>query len=131
MNTHPFESQLNLFEGQLALLSAALLSNDVHALVAAAGELQAMAVLFSKVLQPAAASLKNNPSARMRVKRLSATLGSMREALLRQSVRVDRALSALVPASQSHTYAPKTGVYARQPYGSVGRQSGEFRVLAA
>ncbi len=131
MKTSPFESQLTLFEGQLASLSAALLSNDVNELVATAGELQSMAVLFSKVLQPVAASLKSSPSARMRVKKIAATLSSMREALLRQSVRVERALFALVPASQSSTYAPKTGVYARQPYGSAGRQSGEFRVLAA
>lgn len=131
MNTSPLESQLNLFEGQLALLSAALLRNDANELVAAAGELQSMAVLFSKVLQPVAASLKSDPSARMRVKKISAALGSMREALLRQSVRVDRTLSALMPAAQSNTYAPRTGVYARQPYDSAGRQSGEFRVLSA
>ena len=131
MNTSPIESQLTLFEGQLALLSAALLSNDVNKMVAASGDVQSMAVVFSKFLPSVAAGLKADAAAQLRVKKIATTLGSMREALLRQSVRVDRALSALVPASQSNTYAPKTGVYARQPYGSAGRQSGEFKVFAA
>ena len=131
MNTSPFESQLSLIEGQLALLSLALLSNDANALVAASAELQAMAVWFTKAMPSVAADLKVRPSTQMRVKKIIATMVSMREALLRQGVRVDRALSALVPASQNNTYAPKTGAYARQPYGSAGRQSGEFKVFSA
>jgi hypothetical protein len=90
-----------------------------------------MAVLFSKMLQQTAASLRSNPPAQLRVTRIGAMLGSMREGLMRHSVRVDRALAALVPATQNHTYAPNAGAYGRQPYGSAGRQSGEFRSLSA
>ena len=130
MNTNHFESQLSQVETQLALLSAALIRDDGNELVAVSTEIQSMAVLFARVLQQAAVSLKNNPAAQWRVKKISATLASIREGLIRHSVKVDRALAALVPATQEVTYSPKSGAYARQPYGSAGRQSGEFRVLS-
>ena len=132
MKVSIFESQLSQFDAQLALLSAALIRNDSNELVAAAGELQSMTVVFSKVLRQASADFKENPQAQLHVKKIAAALASMREGLLRRSVAVDRALSALVPATQQvDTYAPKMGAFASQPYGSAGRPSGEFKVLAA
>lgn len=131
MNLQALEGQLSQFEAQLALLSAALAQHNANELVAKSAELQSMAVLFSKILQQAAASLKNNPPAQLRVKKIHAMLGSMREGLMRHSVQVERALAALVPASQNNTYAPNAGAYGHQPYGSAGRQSGEFRALSA
>jgi hypothetical protein len=131
MNPQTLDSQLSQFEAQLALLSAALTQNDPNELVATSAELQSMAVLFSKMLQQTAASLRRNPLAQLRVKKIGAMLGSMREGVMRHSVRVDRALAALVPATQNNTYSPKAGAYGRQPYGSAGRQSGEFRALSA
>lgn len=131
MNESHLDSQLSQFEAQLALLSAALAQNDPNELVATSTELQSMAVLFLKMLQQTAANLRDNLPAQLRVKRIGATLGSMREGVLRHSVRVDRALAALVPASQNNTYSSYSGAYGRQPYGSAGRQSGEFRALSA
>ena len=125
------DSQLGRFESQLALLSSAFLSHEPSELVAASAELQSMVVLFAKVIQPVAASLKTNPSAQWRVKRIAAQLDALRQAILRNSVVVDRALATLMPSCQENTYAPKTGAYPRQPYGSAGRQSGEFRSLSA
>lgn len=131
MNFQNLDSQLSQFEAQLALLSEALAQNDPNELVATSAELQSMAVLFSRVLQQTAASLRRNPSAQLRVKKINAALGSVREGVIRHGVRVDRALAALVPATQNHTYSPNVGVYGRQPYGSAGRQSGEFSALLA
>jgi hypothetical protein len=131
MNSQLLDSQLNQFEAQLALLSAALMRNDANELVATSAELQSMTVLFSRVLQQTAASLRHNPAAFLRVKKIHATLGSVREGLMRHRVQVDRTLAALVPASQNNTYSPNAGGYGRQPYGSAGRQSGEFKSLSA
>lgn len=130
MNPQNLDSQLSQFEAQLALLSEALLRHDPTDLVATSIELQSMVVLFSRALQVAAAQIRQNPQAQLRVKKIAATLSAMRQGLLRQSVVVDRALGALVPAAKSNTYAPNAG-YGRQPYGSAGRQSGEFRALSA
>ena len=131
MKVEFFESQLSQLEAQLALLSAALVRNDSVELVSAAGQLQSLAVHFSKVLQQAGIGIKDYPPGQVRVKKIGAALGSLREGLLRRSVSVDRALAALLPAAQTDTYAPKARGYGQQPYGSAGRQSGEFRVLAA
>lgn len=131
MNSQNLDGQLSQFEAQLALLSASLIRNDANELVATSAELQSMAVLFSKALQQTASGLRNNPSALLRVKKIHAALTSMREGLLRQRAQVDRALAALVPATQNNTYLPSAGAYGRQPYGSAGRQSGEFSALAA
>lgn len=131
MNTHHLDSQLSDFEAQLALLSEALCRHDAHGLVAAANELQFMVVHFSRTLQHSAAQIKHSPTAPARVKKIAAALGSLRQGLLRQGVAAERALAALVPAAQCNTYAPNAGAYGRQPYGSAGRQSGEFRALSA
>lgn len=131
MNTQNIDSQLSDFEAQLALLSEALRSHDAHGLVAVSNELQSMVVYFSKTLQHSAAQIRQSPTAPARVKKIAAALGSMRQGVLRHSVAVERALAALVPAAQNNTYAPNTGAYGRQPYGSAGRQSGEFRALSA
>lgn len=125
------DSQLSRFESQLAFLSSAIARNDPNELVAVSAELQSMVVLLSKVLQPVAAIIENNVSAQWRVKKIVAGLATLRQGLLRQSVTVDRALGALMPACQENTYKLKAGVYARQPYGSAGRQSGEFKSLTA
>lgn len=130
MNPQNLDSQLSQFEAQLALLSESLLRHDANEWVALSTELQSMVVLLSKALQPAVAQIRQNPSAQLRVKKIAAALSSMRQGVLRQSVVVDRALGALVPAAKRNTYAPNAG-YGRQPYGSAGRQSGEFRALSA
>lgn len=131
MSPHPLASQLSQFETQLALLSAALVRNNTDEMLAASAELHALSVVFSKVLQQAAASIRQSPPAQLRIKKIAANLSSVRQGLIRHSVMVERALAALVPATQNNTYAPSTGAYGRKPYGSAGRQSGEFKALSA
>jgi hypothetical protein len=75
--------------------------------------------------------LKQDISMQHRLKKAAAMLSSLREGLLRQQVVVQRALSALVPATESLTYGGASGRQRAQPYGAVARQSGEFRVASA
>lgn len=130
MSTMPLDSQLSQFETQLASLSAALLRNNTDELQAASAQLHSMTLGLSKVLQQVAVIIRQSPPAQLRIKKIAATLGLVRQGLIRQSVGVDRALAALVPATQNNTYAPSNGVYGRRPYGSVGRQSGEFKAFS-
>jgi len=130
MKSDVLESQLSQFEDQLALLFVALVRDDGSELVAASAELQSMAVLFSKVMQQTGVGTTNQTGSLLRVKKIGVALSSLREGLLRRSVAVDRALAALIPAAtQLDTYSPKSGIYARQPYGSAGRRSGELKVF--
>ncbi len=131
MNPETLDSQLSQFEAQLALLSEALVGQDVAALVGEATRVQSMAVCLSKLVPSCLAGSGHNPLMVRRVQQLQARLASTLEGLLRQRVQVDRALAALVPASQNSTYLPQTGAYGRQTYASAGRQSGEFRALTA
>jgi hypothetical protein len=131
MNTSQIDSQLSQIETKLDLLSAALIRNDANELLMLSSELQSAAAAFLRIFQSSDSSLKNNRPVQLHIKKISAILGSVREGLNRYNVSVERALGALMPATQSSTYSPKSGVYSRQPYGSAGRQSGEFMALSA
>ena|ERR1035437_2463379 len=130
MNTFSLQSQLNQFESQLAFLSDALVQHRPSEVLTAASELQAVAVALSAALPKMAIGLKNRNSDQLRVKAIAAKLASLREVLLRQNVGVNLALAALMPATQTSTYAPQTGLSVRRPYGSAGRQSGEFKAFS-
>jgi hypothetical protein len=68
----------------------------------------------------------NSQDMRCRLRTLAETMAVLREGLSRRSVSVERALSCMLPASQSPTYTKTSSAYS-QP----GRQSGAFKVLAA
>jgi hypothetical protein len=70
-------------------------------------------------------------SDKIRIKEIAAKLASLREALLRQNVVVGLSLAALIPATEMGIYTPQTGFSVRRPYGSAGRQSGEFKAFSA
>lgn len=107
-------------------VSAALVSGEPLALAAASAALRQAAMDFSALLQrltPADLKSKNLTS---RLKNIAAGMATQRESLLRRTVLVERALHAIVPATQTATYAQATG-----PYGSLGKQTGAFKFLAA
>jgi hypothetical protein len=68
----------------------------------------------------------NNQDIGRRLRILAETMAVVREGLSRRSASVERALSCILPASQSPTYTKTLSSYS-QP----GRQSGAFKVLAA
>lgn len=131
MSSTQTESVISQIEFQLTLCSKALLDSKAEDLVSASSALQSLMVDFSKLLKQTAAEAKGDPALRLRIQRIAALMTSYRTNLIRQAVVVDRTLAALVPATQVQTYAPPTGAYGRQPYGSAGRQSGEFRTSMA
>jgi hypothetical protein len=129
-NLPPYHDQLNLVEVRLAEVGEALLGNDADRLVLASQELQAIAVLVSKLFQqvPVAAA-RMDRGFEKRIKNISTLLASVREAVVRRNVVVELSLRALIPGSRSDTYSMGEGARSRKSYGSIGRQSGEFQVL--
>jgi hypothetical protein len=127
MNSLKLSSVLDHVESQLELFSEALTGHQADQMAEAAKALQAAAVNFSKLFQQQPIGSIRDVAMQLRLKRVAASLASRRENLIRCSVMVDRALAAIVPASQSDTYAPSKGALSRQAYGSAGRQSGEFK----
>jgi hypothetical protein len=128
MDKLDIESQLSLIEAQLAFLREASLAHDPAQLPPALAELQSLLLGLSDTLQNTTvprALIKN------RLKNGLAVVLALREGLIRQSVRVDRTLAALVPATQAITYGSASSALRHQPYGMAARQSGEFKMVVA
>lgn len=131
MDKSDVESQLSLIEAQLAFLREASLAGDPTQLPLALADLQPMLMDLSQTLSAATSTQTFNAKLEARLKKSLALMSSLREGVIRQSVGVDRALSALVPAAQSITYGSASSNLRHQPYGSAARQSGEFKMVVA
>ena len=131
MDKIDFESQLSLIEAQLAFLRAASLAVDPTHLPSALAELQPMLMVLSQTKSASNSTETHTALVRERLKKSLAMVSSLREGVIRQSVGVDRALSALVPATQSVTYGSASYTLGHQPYGSAARHSGEFKMVVA
>lgn len=125
------QSHLDAIETHISQVSRCLLDPGSGDLLQASTDLQAAVLGLSRLPQlsvldrPVASSLK------LRLRQTMASFDACREALMRRSFLTESSLSTLIPATRNHTYAPAAGRYTRQPYGSAGRQSGEFRVISA
>jgi hypothetical protein len=107
-------------------VSAALISGEPLALAAASTALRQASIDFSVLLQRLSPLDLQNGDFKLRLKKIAIGMASQRESLIRRSALVEMALNAIVPATQSTTYARATG-----PYGSAGKQSGAFKYLSA
>ena len=125
------QSSLDLVETHLHQVTQLLLEPDSGDLLQASTALQTAVLEFSRLAQRATAGLTQDPSLKLRMRKMSVALASCRESLLRRTFITQSALSTLMPATRDNTYAPATGKFTRQPYGSAGRQSGEFRMTSA
>jgi hypothetical protein len=96
----------------------------------ALAELQPMLVGLSQTLQDPNSSASRSALVRNRLKKNLAMVAALREGVIRQSVNVDRAVAALVPAAQAITYGSVGGALGHRAYGMVARQSGEFKMIA-
>jgi len=81
-------------------------------------------------LSPELASQRRGTLA-MRLRKTAAALASCQENLARKAVLTQQTLQTLFPATRSDTYGAGPAARARQPYGSAGRQSGEFQTICA
>jgi len=106
-------------------VSVALVSEPL-ALATASATLRQAAIDFSALLQGLAPIDLKNQNLKLRLKRLADGMAVQRESLIRRTVLVERGLNAIVPSTQSATYAQVAG-----PYGSAGKQTGAFKYLAA
>lgn len=131
MNTANLQTQLDQIENKIAALSQALITSDTQQLQLAAVALQSAALELANLVKQQPQNSQYGASLQLRLKKIATLLASRRETLIRQSAAVAQALAALVPSSQSNTYAPMAGSYGRQPYGVLARQSGEFKAFSA
>lgn len=119
--------QLDLLEGQLRELSASLVDGNAQSLQEASMRLQPMAVELVRVADAVGRQALGQQGRLVRLRRLSAGLGMVRDNMARQAAYVDHALALVVPgAQQNSTYAGSS-----RGYGSPVRQSGAFSVLSA
>jgi len=125
------QSSLDIVETHLHQVTQLLLEPDSGDLLQASTALQAAVLEFSRLAQRAAAEFAKDPAFKRRLRKVSVTLASCRESLARRAFVTQSALSTLMPATRDTTYAPAANKFTRLPYGSAGRQSGEFRVISA
>ena len=119
------EKSLASIENLIHEISEALVTGDPQALALASTHLRQGAVDLSQLLSKFGKSALENPSLKLRLKRISISLASRRESLIRQAGVVERSLNTLVPASRTTTYANVAG-----PYGAPGKPSGTFNFVA-
>lgn len=130
--TNSFESALDAAQVCVQKLQAELaLPTSALALEAAGATLYAQAFSLSALVEQAQVATKIDNKLAQRLQHLAATLASCRSQLARRAALNARALQTLVPTARSDTYAGGLRGRSGQPYGSAGRQSGEFKVASA
>jgi hypothetical protein len=123
----PVKTQLDLVEQQFNQVAAFLANGDALQLQTASQSLQSLGLELAKLLQT---SSQYSPAAkavlRRRVQSLAAGMQIVRDNLSRRAAYTDQALAVVVPVAEKSTYSAGSSVY-----GSVARQTGAFKVLAA
>lgn len=131
MSHSNFTAQLEHVELQVAQVSETLIDMSLGDLPQVCKSMQAAIVDFSKLARQMPTQFKTDQPLQLRLRKVSASLMSCRESVIRRSAITQQALGALVPATRSDTYAPAAGPRSSKTYGSAGRQSGEFRMVSA
>lgn len=100
------ESRLGAVEECLEAVSAAVLGGQPQVLESSAQRLrQAVTELYEGLHQAPAAGAAARAQVELRLKRIAEALGRQREAVVRRSIVVDRAIECLLPgASEPATY---------------------------
>ena len=120
------ETSLTQLELQLGVVSAALIDGDPQSLESVTTDLRRMCMGLYELSGSLPQSDLSNKQIKRRLITLAQAMAEQREGLSRRAVAVDRALSCMLPAAKMATYTQ-----ASSPYGSAGRQSGAFKLLAA
>ena len=131
MSSNLVQSYLESIETQINRVTQLLQGPASTELELACTALQSAVLDFSSQMQQMSGKLDADPSLKARLRRVSFSLTSCREGLARRAALTQGALGMLMPATRQDTYVPAASRYARQPYGSVGRQSGEFQMTCA
>ena len=131
MSSSLLQAHLEIIETHIASVTQLLQGSSANDLTPACTALQSAVLDFASLMQQKSVELDAAPSLKARLRKVALTLASCRESLARRAALTDGALGTLMPATRQDTYAPAANRYAHQPYGSAGRQSGEFRVTCA
>jgi hypothetical protein len=124
------QSHLEIIENHINSVTQLLQGSASADLTPACMALQSAMLDFSKLMQHNQVKLDVDSALKARLRKASLSLASCRESLARRAALTQGALGMLMPASRQDTYTPATSRYARQPYGSAGRQSGEFQMTS-
>lgn len=122
----PILTQLDLVEQQFNQVAAFLADGEALQLLPASEAIQSLSVQLAKLLQSSTATPAMQKAVRQRVKFMAAGMQMLRDNLSRRAAYNDQALSVVVPTPVKSTYSSGSSVY-----GSVARQSGQIRYLAA
>lgn len=112
-------------------VAKALNGSIVEDLVNASADLQLAVNQFHAFLQRSPSMLSRQPQVLLQVNKAAAALASVQENLARRSVITQQTLQTLIPTVRAATYGVGMGARTRQPYGSAGQRSGEFKVAVA
>jgi hypothetical protein len=119
-------NQLDLVEQQFNEVFAVVADGNPELIEAATAGLQRLSVDFVQLLDAPGARAAAGGDMAVRIKALAEGLAVLRSQLLRRAAYVEQALKIVVPTTDpGSTYAGGS------PYGTVQRQTGAFRVLAA
>jgi len=110
----------------LNAVSAALVSGEPMALTSASVALRQAVIDFSALVQRLTPADVRHKNLKPRLTQIANGMALQRESLLRRTAWVQMALNTVMPTAPNATYAQTAG-----PYGSLGRQTGAFKYLAA
>lgn len=123
---NPILAKLDLVEQQFNQVAAFLADGNAEQLQTASDSLQSLSVELAKLMQTSPTSPALQTALRQRVRTMAAGMQMLRENLSRRAAYTEQALAVVIPSTKKSTYSAGTSVY-----GTVGRQSGQIKFLAA
>lgn len=128
MNAQSIAHTLQAAERELSGLAAAIVVGEPQALAIAASALRQATLALADAASGLDEAQRQDRQLMLRLRKLSLTLTTQRQSLMRRSALVERGLGILVPAAQTQGYG-QTGPVGR--YASPGRPSGSRTGLMA
>ena len=107
-------------------VSEALVSGEPLALEVCSAAMRQAAIDISNVMQGLSPDERQDKTLKLRLMKIAEGMATVKDGLFRRTALVEMALKTVVPTAQDSTYAKTSG-----PYGSLGRQTGAFKYLAA
>ncbi len=126
----PISKSLNDFDAQVRRLAQLLVDASAGDLLATCAQLQAQAARLQADMQQRPVGDPLPTPLALRLRQSAAALTACQQSLARRTVLTGQTLQTLLPALRRDTYSVEALVRGRTPYGSAGRQSGEFQALA-
>ena len=124
--SHAPVSALDRVEQRFNAVAAMLAAGDTDHVVQASAALQSVIVELAGLAAPGQGLPLKSKADIDRMKALARGISLLRQNVLRRAAHVDQALAIVVPTSAASTYAG-----GGNPFSTMARQTGQFRVVAA